>query len=123
MHAISLSLIATAALAAALAGTAPRAAAQATPMPGCDGVQQDKAACKRETGAAKQEAGRGGLTSPAPSSQEANALARCQNVAAPHKGEREARVKGNSSSSSGSVMGGGVVRETVTPVPAPSPAK
>ena len=128
MQTRSLSMIAAASLAAMLAFPAPDAAAQASPPAAarCDGVQQDKAACQREAGAAKQEAGRGGLTSPAPSSQEANALARCQNVAAADKADCEARVQGGgagSSSSSGSVMGGGVVRETVTPVPAPAPAK
>ena len=87
-------------------------------------MQQDKAACQREAGAAKQEAGRGGLTSPAPSSQEANALARCQNVAAADKADCESRVRGgDGNASSGSVMGGGVVRETVTPVPAPAAGK
>jgi len=91
----------------------------------CDGVQQDKAACMREAGAAKQEAARGGLTSGSPSGTDANALARCQQLPAADKADCEARIRGGaSSSSSGSVMGGGVVRETVTPVPVPAaPAK
>ncbi|SFM05026.1 hypothetical protein [Variovorax sp. OV329] len=119
--------LAAAAVAATLAWPALQASAQTTPPPAvvqCDGVQQDKAACQREAGAAKQEAARGGLTSPAPSSQEANAMARCQSLAGADKADCEARMRGaGSSSSSGSVMGGGVIRETVTPVPAPSPAK
>ena len=100
-------------------GQAPAAAAAAK----CDGVQQDKAACQREAGAARQEAARGGLTSGSLSGNEANALARCQQVPAADKADCEARIRGGEgSSSSGSVMGGGVIRETVTPVPAPAQA-
>jgi hypothetical protein len=90
----------------------------------CDGVQQDKAACLREAGAAKDEAGRGGLSSPGDSSADANALARCQMQPPADRADCEARVRGTgATSTSGSVMGGGVVRETVTPIPAPAPAK
>jgi hypothetical protein len=87
----------------------------------CDGVQQDREACRREAGAAKQEAQRGGL---APAGQaEQNALARCQLLQpAADRADCEARVRGAASSSSGSVMGGGVIRESVTPVPAPPPS-
>jgi outer membrane murein-binding lipoprotein Lpp len=87
----------------------------------CDGVQQDREACRREAGAAKQEAERGGL---APAGQaEQNALARCQLLQpAADRADCEARVRGAATSSSGSVMGGGVIRESVTPVPAPPPS-
>lgn len=99
---------------------APAAAAEAAR---CDGVQQDKAACQREAGAARQEAARGGLTSGGLSGNQANALARCQQLPAADRADCEARVRGGEgSSSSGSVMGGGVIRETVTPVPAPAEA-
>ena len=88
----------------------------------CDGVQQDKAACQREAGAARQEAARGGLTSGGLSGNQANSLARCQQLPAADKADCEARVRGGEgSSSSGSVMGGGVIRETVAPVPSPAP--
>lgn len=86
----------------------------------CDGVQQDREACRREAGAARQEAQRGGL---APAGEaEKNALARCQLLqAAADRTDCEARIRGAANSSaSGSVMGGGVIRETVTPVPAPA---
>ena len=88
----------------------------------CDGVQQDREACRREAGAARQEARRGGLT---PGDQaEQNALARCQLLQpAADRADCEARVRGAAASTSGSVMGGGVIRETVTPVPAPSPSR
>ncbi|GAA4335616.1 hypothetical protein GCM10023165_12200 [Variovorax defluvii] len=89
----------------------------------CDGVQQDREACRREAGAARQEAQRGGLA-PA-GAAEANALARCEMLQKPSdRVDCEARIRGAANSSeSGSVMGGGVIRETVTPMPAPSPAR
>ncbi len=97
------------------------ASAQTPAAANCDGVQQDKAACVREAGAARQEATRGGLTSTSPGGKEVNSLERCQQLPASDKADCEARVRGAANSStSGSVMGGGVIRETVTPVPAPS---
>ena len=116
-------------VAAALVGCLPVLPAWAqAPVPAaaarCDGVQQDKAACEREAGAAKQEAVRGGLTSGSAPALDANAMERCQQLPAADKADCEARVRGAAgSSSSGSVMGGGVIRESVTPVPAPAPAK
>ena len=94
----------------------------------CDGVQQDRAACLREAGAARQEGARGGLTGASPGGYDANAMARCESQPAADRADCEARIKGSStpgasSSTGGSVMGGGVIRETVTPVPAPAPAR
>ena len=90
----------------------------------CDGVQQDRAACLREIGAAAQEARRNGLTSAGAGSYEQNALARCQLQPVADRADCEARVVGSSgagrTSVEGSVMGGGVIRETVTPIPAPT---
>ncbi len=90
----------------------------------CGHNQQDRAACIREAGAARQEAARGGLTG-APDYR-ANALARCALQQMP--GDRrdcEARVLGGSGNTSasveGSVMGGGVIRESVTTVVRPAP--
>ena len=90
----------------------------------CGHNQQDRAACVREAGAARQEAARGGLTG-APDYR-ANALARCGLQQMP--GDRrdcEARVLGGSGNTSasveGSVMGGGVIRESVTTVVMPAP--
>lgn len=87
----------------------------------CDGVQQDKAACLREAGAARQEARRDGLSGSSAAGYDANAMARCKLQPAADQADCEARVRGGAGSSTGgSVMGGGVIRETVTPVPAPS---
>jgi hypothetical protein len=86
----------------------------------CDGVQQDRAACLREAGAARQEANRrDGLTSASPGRYDANAMARCREQPAADRADCEARLQGGArTSTEGSVMGGGVIRETVTPLPA-----
>jgi len=119
----SLCLVALLGTAAALAQSAPPGsdARMARERATCDGVQQDKAACLREAGAAKQEAGRSGLTGSSAAGYDANAMARCKLQPAADQADCEARVKGGAGASTGgSVMGGGVIRETVTPVPAPS---
>jgi len=86
----------------------------------CDGVLQDRNACLREAGAARHEARRGGLTSAAPINYEQNALARCTLQPPADRAACEARVLGTGTTSvDGSVMGGGLIRETVTPIPAP----
>jgi hypothetical protein len=88
----------------------------------CDGVLQDRAACLREAGAARYEARRGGLTSAAPISYEQNALARCSLQPPSDRAACEARVLGTGRTTmEGSVLGGGVIRETVTPIVAPMP--
>ncbi|RYF31486.1 MAG: hypothetical protein EOO26_13195 [Comamonadaceae bacterium] len=87
----------------------------------CDGVQQDKAACLREAGAAKQAAGKGDLRTDGRAGNNANASARCDLQPAADRADCEARLRGapgSTTTTSGSVMGGGVIRETVTPVPA-----
>jgi hypothetical protein len=85
----------------------------------CDGVQQDRAACLREAGAARQEGRRNGLTTPAPKTEEQNAMARCSEQPASARAECEARMRGTGKTTvEGSVMGGGIIRETVTPIPA-----
>lgn len=90
----------------------------------CGHNQQDRAACIREAGAARHEAARGGLTS-APDYRR-NALARCSLQPPADRADCEARVLGGSGDSrgnvDGSVMGGGVIRESVTTVVMPAPA-
>ena len=84
----------------------------------CDGQKQDAAACRREAGAARDEARHGGLTSPTPADEQKNALERCKAQPPRDQNECEARVRGTGNTSTeGSVMDGGVLRETVTPVP------
>lgn len=103
---------------AAMAQTQRGAAATASTAH-CDGVKQDRAACIREAGAARHEAQRGGLSSPAPSAAEANALARCQQQPAADRSACEDRMRGTGDTTTrGSVLGGGVIREAVTPIPA-----
>jgi len=82
----------------------------------CGHNQQDRAACVREAGAARQAARAGQLTS-APNYR-ANALARCGLHPPAERAECEARVTGAGNTTiDGSVMGGGLIRETVTTVP------
>lgn len=86
----------------------------------CANLPQDPAACAREAGAARQAARQGQLTS-APDYR-ANALARCAAHAPVERSACEARITGAGDSRvEGSVMGGGVIRETVTPVILPQP--
>jgi hypothetical protein len=88
----------------------------------CDGVMQDRTACLREAGAARYEAQRGGLTSAPPTSYEQNALARCALQPPADRPACEARMRGTGMTSiDGSVLGGGLIRETVTPIPVPPP--
>ncbi|KWT97340.1 MULTISPECIES: hypothetical protein [unclassified Variovorax] len=86
----------------------------------CDGVLQDRSACLREAGAARYEGRRGGLTSAPPTSYEHNALARCALQPPADRAACEARMRGTGTTSiEGSVLGGGLIRETVTPIPVP----
>ncbi|MEJ8854502.1 hypothetical protein WKW79_07975 [Variovorax robiniae] len=118
-----LTLAMTATLASAAAFAAPPArgpgsdARYQNELAVCNTIQQDRAACIREAGAARYEARRNGLTSAAPIDYQQNALARCQLQPPADRTACEQRVMGTGVSSiDGSVLGGGVIRETVTPV-------
>ena len=80
---------------------------------------EDRKTCLRETAAAKAEARRGELRVPG-ADYERNAMQRCQALPAGDQEACRARVRGEGTSS-GSVEGGGIYRETREIVPAPAP--
>ena len=57
------------------------------------------------------------LTTVTPEQARHNELQRCANLPAFYKVDCENRVNGKNSEASGSVLGGGVIRETVTTMP------
>ncbi len=78
---------------------------------------ESKAACIHEAGAAQQAARNGQLASAEPGNYDNNALQRCASFTdAADKAACVDRVRGGNTQ--GSVSGGGVLRETVTTVPA-----
>jgi probable HAF family extracellular repeat protein len=82
-----------------------------------DGVMQDRNACLRERGAAADMARRGAFPAPDTATLQQNALARCARQPASDREACEARVMGSASTSvTGSVLGGGVIRQTETPI-------
>lgn len=78
---------------------------------------QDRATCLREAGAARQESGRGTLNEPA---YETNQTRRCDNLPAGQRQDCITQMNAPTSTQ-GSVKGGGMLRETVIPVPAATP--
>ena len=80
---------------------------------------EDRKTCLREAGAAKAEARRGELRVPG-ADYERNSMQRCQTLPADDQEACRARVRGEGTSS-GSVEGGGIYRETREIVPAPAP--
>ncbi|MFC5609507.1 hypothetical protein [Variovorax soli] len=84
----------------------------------CGQIQQDKAACIREAGAAAQASRQGNLTHASDATYRQNALARCQAQPAEDRKACEQRVTGAGNTTiEGSVLGGGAIRETVTQAP------
>ena len=89
----------------------------------CGQINQDKAACVREAGAAAQASRQGNLTYASVDTYRQNALARCQLQPPEDRMACQQRVTGAGATTiDGSVLGGGAIRETVTTVPAPAPA-
>jgi hypothetical protein len=78
-------------------------------------TNQDRATCLREAGAALTEAKRGGLSNDS-AQFERNRLSRCDAHPAADRDECVRRM--NAGSTSGSVEGGGILRELRTTVPA-----
>ena len=77
-------------------------------------TNQDRATCLREAGAAFQEARRGGLDDRR-AEYERNRLLRCDSQPAEDRQDCVRRMSGEGTIS-GSVAGGGILRELVTPV-------
>ena len=80
--------------------------------------QQDESTCLKEAGAALQAARRGDLTSGG-GELKRNARERCNVLAGDERRDCLARMRGEGTVS-GSVEGGGILREKVTVVPAPA---
>jgi len=85
------------------------------------GAGQDRATCLREAAAAAAEQRRGGLTTPDADTLARNALLRCQSQPVADRSDCERRIRGEGSVS-GTVSGGGILRELVTVQPAAAPA-
>lgn len=85
---------------------------------------QDRATCLREAAAARTEAQRGGLNDGG-ASYSNNERRRCDELRDKERDECIARIKGDRTTTSGSVAAGGILRERVTREPAvpPSPLK
>lgn len=80
-------------------------------------TQQDRATCMREAGAARDEAGKGNLATPQSTEMVRNATERCKAQPAADQAACLQRIEGTGvTTTQGSVEGGGVIRETVTPV-------
>jgi hypothetical protein len=77
---------------------------------------EDRATCLKEAGAARDEARRGQLSDDS-ASQRQNAVARCNGLPESDRIDCVRRVQGDGTVS-GSAAGGGILRETVTIVPA-----
>lgn len=77
---------------------------------------QDRATCLKEAGAALEESKRNGLAANN-AGQGANATARCDAQPAADRADCVARIQG-AGAVSGSVEGGGVIRQTETVIPA-----
>ncbi|TWO73180.1 hypothetical protein FN976_02790 [Caenimonas sedimenti] len=77
---------------------------------------QDRATCLKEAGAARDEARRGALGSKSSGDLAGNATARCNAQPAADREACVQRILG-AGSTSGSVEGGGVIRQTETKVP------
>jgi hypothetical protein len=82
---------------------------------------QDQASCLRSAGAEYESTKLNKLHDPNTAYHD-NALDRCKNLPGPDRADCESRVDGGGERS-GSVKAGGVIKETVTTIPAPPPTK
>jgi len=104
---------------ALLLGGAVHAAGMSGDASGCNAneARYDVSACRREAGAARVEARRGGLSSPSQDQLMQNATQRCNALPAGDRRDCMMRIRGMDTNTSGSVEGGGILQETVRPVP------
>lgn len=118
--AVAVSLCATQALAAERAASSEAQATYKRDRAACMSSAHagDRATCLQEAGAALQEAKRGGLSNEK-AQFDRNRLARCDNQPPQDRAECVRRM--NEGTVSGSVQGGGITRELVTPVAPPKP--
>ena len=100
-----------------LAAVAGQAVAAGKARPACDSANQNRRACSHETGAAAQAARRNDLTYASEDVYRQNALTRCNRFTGEDQKACENRVLGTGETKIvGDVMGGGLLRETVTRV-------
>ena len=78
-------------------------------------TSQDRATCLREAGAALRQAKRGGLAETDGSQYEQNRLVRCEPLPTEDRHDCIRRMHGEGTAT-GSIDGGGIYRELVTPV-------
>jgi hypothetical protein len=102
-----------------LAGGSAYAAGMAGDGGGCNAneARGDVVACRHETAAARAEARRGGLTSPSQEQLMQNASQRCNALPADDRRDCMMRIRGTDTNTSGSVDGGGILQQTVRPMP------
>ena len=83
-------------------------------------TRQDRATCMREAGAARGEARRGRLAD-RDTAYDKYATQRCNALPDADRPDCIARMQGQATTTSGSIDGGGILRERVTRTPAPMP--
>jgi len=83
-------------------------------------TNQDKATCLQEAGAARDEARRNRLANPG-QNYEQNQTDRCNSLPASQREACLTQMSGANTTTQGSVMGGGVLRETTIDVPPGTP--
>jgi hypothetical protein len=123
MAAVAFTLLGLAATPAAQALTAAEIDAQyQADVQRCNsGAAQDKQACLREAGAARDAARQNSLTD-ANTSYNQNQLQRCQSLPQGQREECMKQMSGQDTQVMGSVDGGGVLRETIITIP-PAPTQ
>lgn len=86
-------------------------------------TNQDEATCLREAGAALEEARRNRLSDGfTPAQRKQNALDRCNALPATQRQDCVTQMSSTNTTTEGSIGQGGVLRETVIPIPTPSGA-